>query len=219
MRKVTIAIDGPAGSGKSTVAHLIAQRLGLLVLDTGAMYRSVALVADRLGLAEDPNEVSRIADEIEIRFEGSKTFANGEDVTKEIRTLEIGQLASRLSTISEVRRALVSKQKAMAAEGGFVLEGRDVTTVVAVDAEVKIFLTASIEERARRRWLEMKKIDPNTSIQEVVIDVVRRDHRDYTRSDSPLCLAEDAVIVETFELSAEQVAEKISNLVPKSESS
>jgi CMP/dCMP kinase len=192
------------------VARLVAERLGLRVLDTGAMYRAVALKAFRLGLsASDSRQAADLAQEAVIALDPPSVSLDGEDVTSAVRTLEIGQLASELSAIPAVRRALVAQQQAVLAGGGFVLEGRDTTTVVAPQADVKVFLTASIEERARRRWLEMRERGESGRLQEVVVDVVQRDHRDYSRADSPLTLAEDAVIVETFGLSPSEVAERV----------
>lgn len=208
-----IAIDGPAGAGKSTVAHLLASRLGLTILDTGAMYRAIAVEAVRLGVnTQDETELSKIATSAVIEFGGDsarEVFLNGRNVSADIRTLPMGQAASEISVHSLVRRALVAKQQAMVKEGGFVLEGRDTTTVVAPNADLKIFLTASIEERARRRWIEMVHRGGQDSLQTVVIDVVQRDHRDYSRKDSPLCLSQDAVVLESFGLTPPEVCEKI----------
>lgn len=214
-----IAIDGPAGAGKSTVAGLLSKMLGIPVLDTGGMYRAVALAASRAGLGADRlDEVATLGGTVEITFgEGSPRpiLLDSEDVSAAIRTLEIGQLASEISVHPPVRRLLVRQQQNIVSGGGWVLEGRDVTTVVAPNADLKIFLTASIEERARRRWLEMLAKGGTQSLQEVVVDVVQRDHRDYSRADSPLTLAEDAHIVESFGLTPEQVAEKIVALLPR----
>ena len=210
-RKTVIAIDGPAGAGKSTVARLVAARLGIKILDTGAMYRCVALRA-LSDSAIDGAVVAHIAESVKIEFrpgDPQTVLLDGQDVSAAIRTLEVGQRASEVAVIPAVRRAMVKRQRELIEQGGCVLEGRDVTTVVAPDAQVKVFLTASIEERARRRWLEIK----DRTLQEVVKDVVERDFRDYTREDSPLTLAEDAVIIETFALTPEQVAEKIVALV------
>jgi cytidylate kinase len=206
-RKTVIAIDGPAGAGKSTVARLVAAKLGIKILDTGAMYRCVALRALR-DSATDGAVVAHIAESVEIEFRPGDPQAvvlDGQDVTAAIRTLEVGQRASEVAVVPAVRRAMVKRQRELIEQGGCVLEGRDVTTVVAPDAQVKVFLTASIEERARRRWLEIK----DRTLQEVVKDVVERDYRDYTREDSPLTLAEDAVIIETFSLTPEQVADRV----------
>lgn len=204
-----IAIDGPAGAGKSTIARGLAKSLQLDLLDTGAMYRAFALSAFRKG---EDFDVTELINEVQIDFGPSpdrKIRLDGVDVSEEIRSLEISQMASQLSTISEVRRAMVSAQQSIISVGNWVLEGRDVTTVVAPKADLKIFLTASIEERARRRWVEMvAKGDPVT-LQAVVKEVVERDHRDYTRDDSPLMLAEDAIIVESFGLSPDDIIERI----------
>lgn len=204
-----IAIDGPAGAGKSTIARGLAKSLQLDLLDTGAMYRAFALSAFRKG---EDFDVTELINEVQIDFGPSpdrKIRLDGVDVSEEIRSLEISQMASQLSTISEVRRAMVSAQQSIISVGNWVLEGRDVTTVVAPKADLKIFLTASIEERARRRWVEMvAKGDPVT-LPAVVKEVVERDHRDYTRDDSPLMLAEDAIIVESFGLSPDDIIERI----------
>ncbi|MCU0316811.1 MAG: (d)CMP kinase [Fimbriimonadaceae bacterium] len=217
-RNDLIAIDGPAGSGKSTVAKLLSQLTGLKVLDTGAMYRCLALKALQEGISQDDEEkLVELGNRTDISFGGTGgevPYLDGEPVGEEIRTLEVGQAASQISTLPGVRSILVAQQKSVISQGGYILEGRDVTTVVAPDASLKIFLTASIEERARRRWLQMKETSPETPLTDVVIDVVRRDHRDYTRNDSPLQLAVDAVIVETFGLNPREVAEKIASLLP-----
>jgi cytidylate kinase len=208
-----IAIDGPAGAGKSTVAKLIAAQLNLDLLDTGAMYRAFAVAAQRDSI--DPANkpaVAELMERTQIKFghgEPLPILMNGEDVTPFIRTPIISQLASQLSTISEVRRAMVRAQQAIIREGDWVLEGRDVTTVVAPAADLKIFLTASIEERARRRWVEMCARGESLPLAEVVREVVERDHRDYTRSDSPLMLAEDATIIESFALTPAEVVAQI----------
>jgi cytidylate kinase len=213
-----VAIDGPAGAGKSTVAALLARRLGLPLLDTGAMYRCVALLALERGLDGGAGEeTAALAAKARIELSRSLPLTvtlDGRDVTASIRTLETGQLASELSAHPAVRRELVDLQRRTIATGGWILEGRDTTTVVAPDADLKVFLTASIEERARRRWAETVERGEARRLQEVVKDVVERDHRDYTRADSPLALAEDAVIIETFGLTPEEVADRIAALRP-----
>lgn len=210
---LVVAIDGPSGAGKSTVASGVAQQAGLNSLDTGAMYRAFAIFLRDEGLAlESVEAVAEAAEHVIIDFDPAspdRVHVNGRDVADEIRNLEVGQMASQASTISAVRRRLVTLQQAIIARGRWILEGRDVTTVVAPGADLKIFLTASIEERARRRWLEMRNRGVDLRLQEVVRDVVERDHRDYTRSDSPLSLAEDAEIIETFGVDPGQVVAQI----------
>ncbi len=218
-RNFVIAIDGPSGAGKSTVAGLVSQQLGCPLLDTGAMYRCVALAAMTSGVSGATEEsIQSVLDTIEIRFSGEAgrtVLLNGADVSEDIRTMEVSQEASRLSTLSNVRAHLVKQQQAIIADGSWVLEGRDVTTVVAPKADLKVFLTASIEERARRRWLESTNRGEQLRLQQVVREVVERDHRDYTRDDSPLQLAEDATIIESFGVSAEEVAQKILGMLPR----
>ena len=217
MSKIVIAIDGPAGAGKSTVAKALAKELGLQYLDTGAMYRALALAASRAGLSEnDGDKAAEIAKTLNIHFaEGAPphVILNDEDVTTAIRTPEIGELASALSTHSGVRRELVKRQQAMVAEGGYTLEGRDVTTVVAPNADVKVYLTASLEERAKRRHVEMSEKGMETAeYDDLRRQMQTRDHRDITRDDSPLTVAEGATIIESGGLSIDEVVAKILEL-------
>jgi cytidylate kinase len=214
MSKLVIAIDGPAGAGKSTVAKALAKELGLNYLDTGAMYRALALFATRNGLtAADGEKAADLAKSADIRFgpgDPPSIWLNGEDVTRAIRTPEIGEVASALSTHSGVRREMVRRQQELVKSGGFTLEGRDVTTVVAPNADVKVYLTASLEERAKRRHLEMNDGGlESPEYSELRKQMQTRDHRDITRDDSPLTVAEGATIIESGGLTIAEVVAKI----------
>lgn len=214
---IVIAIDGPAGAGKSTVAKILAARLGLRYLDTGAMYRAIALRATRAGLGPSQgDEAALLAQDAKIEFgEGPQVLLNGEDVTDAIRTPEMGELASALSAHSAVRAVLANRQKAIVAAGGYTLEGRDTTTVVAPDATLKIFLTASLEERSQRRLKELQERGIELDAQELAKQISDRDHRDYTRADSPLTRDPSAIVIETYGKTVEQVADEIiSHLQP-----
>ena len=201
---MVVAIDGPAGAGKSTVARAAADALGFTYLDSGAMYRAVGLMAARHGGA-----ASDRAEELDIRL-GDRIVANGEDVTEAIRTPEVSEAASTVATDPRVREALVRKQRELLADGDWVAEGRDIGTVVAPDAEVKVFLTASPEERARRRAAEL-----GTDRDTVMRDQALRDAQDTDREHSPLKLARGAVELDTSGLSVDEVVQRVVELVER----
>lgn len=205
-----IAIDGPSGVGKSTLSKLLARELGFLNLDTGAMYRTVALAASRRGIdPEDAPVLGRLADSIVIDFAraagGEQVLLDGEDVSAAIRTPEISLLTSRVSACPAVREALVRRQRELCAAGGFVLEGRDIGTVVFPDAEIKFFLCASAAERGRRRFLELQAKGAPVDLARTVAEVEARDLADSARSHSPLRQAEDAVAIDTTALGIDEV--------------
>ena len=199
---MVVAIDGPAGAGKSTVARATARALGYTYLDSGAMYRAVGLMTLRHG-----GPAAQRADELEIKV-GERVVANGDDVTEEIRTPEVSEAASKVATDPDVRAALVEKQRELLSNGDWVAEGRDIGTVVAPDAAVKVFLTASPEERARRRAAEL-----GTDVDTVMRDQALRDAQDMDREHSPLMHAPDAVELDTSGLTVDEVVQRIVELV------
>ena len=213
MTGIIVAIDGYSSCGKSTIAKALAKYAGYTYVDTGAMYRATALYAQRAGLEERLEEVVGILDNIQIGFthtaEGQHVTLNGEDVESYIRTLEIGNLASQISTIKEVRAFLVAQQQAMGKKKGIVMDGRDIGTVVFPQAELKLFLTASPEVRAQRRFDELKAKGETPVFEEVLADVNDRDYRDTHRAESPLRQADDAVVVDNSEMSREEQMERI----------
>ena len=217
-KRLKIAIDGPAGAGKSTVAKMVADALGYLYIDTGAMYRAVALLVDRKGIPiEDEESISKMASQADIRLlpaehdsgQAIRVFANGEEVTTAIRADRISQITSPISTFPAVRKRLVALQQTLAQEGGVVLDGRDIGTVVMPDAEVKIFLTASAEERARRRHLELQQSGKTADLEAILKSINERDERDSTRAISPLRCADDAYTVNTDGMTIDEVKKEI----------
>jgi cytidylate kinase len=216
-RRVVVAIDGPAGAGKSTVAKRLADRLSFVYIDTGAMYRAVALWAERQEKSWDDllmMEQLAIAADIGLESNPLRVTLNGEDVTDAIRTPEIAQGASKVSAIAGVRRALVEKQRELADRTSVVMEGRDIGTVVFPNADVKIFLDAVPEVRADRRVKDLgEKSPPPPPRERVLAELNERDHRDRTRAEAPLMQAPDALLVDTTGLSIEEVEERILKIV------
>ena len=214
MKRIVVAIDGPAGAGKSTIARRVAEKLGYLYLDTGAMYRAVALWALRLNVAlDDMHRLEQLALSAAITLEGARVTLNGEDVSEAIRTPEVSAAASQVSAVPAVRRALVDKQRAMAESTSVVMEGRDIGTVVFPNAAVKIFLDASAEVRALRRHDELAARGAEPDQDQVARDINERDQRDRARAEAPLVQAPDAVLLDSTTLTLEQVEEAVLRLV------
>ena len=213
VNKIIVAVDGYSSCGKSTIAKALAKYAGYIYVDTGAMYRAVALFAHRAGLAEHLEQVVERLPDIHISFvqtpNGQHVTLNGEDVEAEIRTLEIGNLASQVSTIKEVRAFLVAQQQVMGEHKGIVMDGRDIGTVVFPQAELKLFLTASPEVRAERRFKELQAKGENPVFEEVLRDTNDRDYRDTHRAESPLRQAEDAIVVDNSHMTREEQMEHI----------
>lgn len=210
--KIIIAIDGPSGVGKSTVSRIVASSLGLLYVDTGAMYRSVALATIKNSLdIENKDKISELCKSLTIKFEatpeGQLVLLNSKDVTKEIRTKEISELSSKVSQIKGVREFTKSLQRSLGSAGGVVMEGRDIGTVIFPDAEVKIFLTASNKVRAERRLEDYE--DGTTNIDSVIKELEERDSRDKERDIAPLKQAPDAHLIDTGGMKVEEVVENI----------
>ena len=224
MRKLIIAIDGPVGSGKSTVARRVAQLLGYIYVDTGAMYRAIALKAARLGISLDASDdlVTLAGDtKIDLRGPGGaqngaqQVLLDGEDVTPAIRSAEVSQDASKVATVPGVRHVLVTEQRRAGHKGGVVMEGRDIGTVVFPDAELKIFLTASPEVRAERRWREHEQKGDAVDLARTLEEIRERDKRDRERKTSPLVQARDAIVVDSTAMEPEEVARLIVMLANK----
>lgn len=221
-KKITIAIDGYSSTGKSTVAKQLAKRLGYVYVDTGAMYRAVTLYAMRHSLISEKNVdtcgIIKGLPAIDLRFEFDESrgdasiYLNGENVEDNIRTLKVSQFVSKVAAISEVREKLVSQQQIMGKEKGVVMDGRDIGTVVFPDAELKIFMTATVEERATRRYKELQEKTEEVNYDEVLKNVQERDHIDTTRKDSPLVKAVDAIEIDNSELNVEEQFETILRL-------
>jgi cytidylate kinase len=208
-----VTIDGPAGAGKGTVAAALAQRLGYQLLDTGAMYRALAWSVARAGLPLDSPRIGDHVAAVVVELRGDRVFVNGRDVTGEIRTPEISALTSALSTLPVVRAKLTPLQQAMAARGGVVLEGRDTGTVVCPEAEVKFFLVASVDERARRRLAELTARGVHVELDSVREEIAARDAQDAGRVLAPLRKAADAVEIDTTALTVDQVVDRMLDVI------
>ncbi len=209
-RGLVIAVDGPSGAGKSTISKALSRRLGYLEIDTGAMYRAMAWLARESGLDLENHEavVSLSSQaEVELTLDNGTTrvLANGNDVTTLIRTPDISMLTSKISALKPVRDAMLSLQRKMGAKGGVVLDGRDIGTVVFPDAELKFFLSASAEERGRRRFLELQGKGVQATLEETIKDVMQRDKQDMEREIAPLRQADDAILIDSTGKSIEQV--------------
>lgn len=207
--QVTIAIDGPAGSGKSTVARRVAEKLRLLYLDSGAMYRAVTLLALQEGLAADsPKLIDRVeACHIEFTDNGRTILLNTEDVSAQIRTPAVNRLVADVAKIPEIRHEIVKHQQRIGAEGRIIAEGRDLTTIVFPNADFKFYLDASVTERAKRRLAELQAQNEDATLAAVEADIRERDEKDTTREHSPLQTAPDAIVVDTTDKTIEEVVD------------
>ncbi len=215
---IATAIDGPAGAGKSSVAKAVAAKTGFIYVDTGALYRTVALHLLNNGIsAEDTKSVVESLPSIEVGLsheeDGQHVYLCGEDVSAKIRTPEVSMMASKSSAIPEVRKFLFSLQTDMAEKYNVIMDGRDIGTVVLPNAQVKVFLTAAPEERANRRYKEYIAKGENAVYEEILADVIKRDYQDTHRETSPLKAADDAVVVDSTDMSFDEVVEKISELI------
>ena len=214
---MNIAIDGPAGAGKSTIARLAAQRLGFLYVDTGAMYRAIALyLLDAKTDIEDPEKLKKALDHIRINIAYEKdvqhVFLNLQDVSAEIRSEQVGNMASKTAALPEVRAKLLDLQRDIAAKNDVLMDGRDIGTNILPDAELKIYLTASVEVRAERRFRELKQMGGRPKLDVIREDIERRDYQDMHREIAPLRQAEDAVLIDSSDMNIEEVVAEIVRL-------
>lgn len=221
MNTINIAIDGPAGAGKSTIAKMVSAKLGYIYVDTGALYRTIALYITENNIPDDEIVKSLEGAEVSLKFiDGAqRVYLGDRDVSDLIRTPEISMAASKVSTIPAVRDYLFEMQKKIARENNVIMDGRDIGTVVLPDAQVKIFLTASAEERASRRYKELSDKPGCPCYEEILSDIIERDRNDMNRKTAPLRQAEDAVLVDTTNLGLEESAEEISRIISEKLSS
>lgn len=215
MKTINIAIDGPAGAGKSTIAKMVSAQLGYIYVDTGAMYRACALYIKENNISDEDIEKTVGDIDVSIKFiDGAqRVFLGDRDVSDIIRTPEISMEASRTSAFTAVRARLLDLQKKLATENNVIMDGRDIGTVVLPNADVKIFLTASAEERANRRYKELLEKPNCPPYEEILKDIIDRDYQDMHRETAPLKQAEDAVLVDTTELTLDQSAQRIANII------
>ena len=217
-KKITIAIDGPAGAGKSSISKVVANELGYLYIDTGAMYRGVTwAVLDSHVDVKNQNDVEALLPTLDLTLEPTasacKVFVKGQDVTDLIRQQQINENVSTIASYKGVREYLVERQQAMAAIGGVILDGRDIGSVVLPDAELKIYLTASVDARAKRRWLEVQGTSNEQPLEDIKKNVESRDEMDKNRDESPLVCVEDAIVVDSSNMTFEETVEHILHLV------
>jgi len=220
-RRISVAIDGPAGAGKSSISKVVAKKLGYLYIDTGAMYRGITWALLNAGISIDDVDavkaaLSKIQLELRVEETGLSVWVNGTDVSQDIRTQYVTSHVSQVAAQKAVRTKLVEMQRHMASAGGVILDGRDIGSVVLPNAELKVYLTASVETRGHRRWLELKDSE-NISLEEVCRTVAERDAMDMNRKESPLVCVEDAVVVETDHLSIEETVQTLIDLIRKAE--
>lgn len=216
MKNIIIAIDGPAGSGKSTSAKIVADRLGYIYIDTGAMYRAITLACIEMKTEITEIEVNKVVDDVKIELKqsssGQRTYLNGRDVSDDIRLPDVTKLVSPVSAMGYVREKMVEQQREMGKSGGVVMDGRDIGTVVFTNADLKIYLIASITARAERRLIELKSKGFDNSVNEIISQISARDKFDSSRENSPLRKAEDAVEIDTSNITIQQQTEKIIRL-------
>ena len=220
-RRISVAIDGPAGAGKSSISKVVAKKLGYLYIDTGAMYRGITWALLNAGISIDDIDaveaaLSKIQLELRVEETGLSVWVNGTDVSQDIRTQYVTSHVSQVAAQKAVRTKLVEMQRHMASAGGVILDGRDIGSVVLPNAELKVYLTASVETRGHRRWLELKDSE-NISLEEVCRTVAERDAMDMNRKESPLVCVDDAVVVETDHLSIEETVQTLVDLIRKAE--
>ncbi|WP_333859846.1 (d)CMP kinase [Clostridium sp.] len=213
---ISVAIDGPAAAGKSTIANIIAHKFNLMYINTGSMYRAAALLCMRNGICyKDVDRVCEVVKSLEIHFEGEKLIVNGEDLTEDIKHPNVSNNVSNYAAISKLRRLLVKLQQDMAGKFNVIMDGRDIGTVVLKNAPLKFFLTASASERAKRRYLELRKKNIDVEYDDILEEIIKRDYMDSHRASSPFIKAEDAVEINSSGLSIYQVVEIISGYIKK----